>query len=469
MISFCRRTSGARPCAPTVLLLLTACSLWAIPGAAENWPHWRGPRFNGTSTETGLPTTWSREENVRWRLPLPGPAGSTPVVWGDRLYLTSTRDQGDSLYVLAVSRDGEIAWQREVDHGTQKVFPSLASETTLASPSPVTDGDHLWVLFGTARLTAFDRDGEELWQRDLAADYGPPRTYFGLSSSLLLDGGKLYVQMLHTDRQLVLALDPQTGKELWVHDRKTDAHDECLHSYASPTPFRSGEEELLLIHGADYLTAHRPSDGAEIWRHGGLNPVDGYNPAFRLVATPVVAGGLVVLPTAKRGPVYGLRPAGARGDITGSESHTAWHLERGTPDVPSPLVHDGLVYLNGEKGTLTVLDAGSGEELYAERVHQSNHRGSPVYADGKIFLTATDGTVSVLRPGRTFELLAKNSVDEYLASSPAISGGTIYLRSYQALYAIAESPALLRSLKAKSIDRPGAVADREPQDQREDL
>ncbi|MEE8524549.1 MAG: PQQ-binding-like beta-propeller repeat protein [Thermoanaerobaculia bacterium] len=422
-----------------LLLFHLACSLGASPAVAENWPHWRGPRFDGTSTETGLPTIWSGDQNVRWRLPLPGPAGSTPVVWGDRLYLTSTHKDGDSLHVLAVSRDGELAWQREVDRGTQKVFPSLASETTLASPSPVTDGEHLWVLFGTAKVMAIDRGGKEIWKRDLAADYGQPKTYFGLSSSLLLDDGKLYVQMLHTDRQLVLALDPQTGKELWVHDRKTDARDECLHSYASPTLFRAGEEKLLLIHGADYLTAHRPSDGAEAWRHGGLNPEDSYNPSFRLVATPVVADGLVVLPTAKRGPVYGLRPAGAKGDITGSESHTAWHMERGTPDVPSPLVHDGLVYLNGEKGTLTVLDTGSGEELYAERVHQSNHRGSPVYADGKIYLTGTDGTVSVVRAGRTFELLAKNTVDGYLASSPAISDGTIYLRSYEALFAIAES------------------------------
>jgi outer membrane protein assembly factor BamB len=420
------------------LVLLVA--LCAIPAVAENWPHWRGPRFDGTSTETGLPSTWSKDENVRWRLPLPGPAGSTPVVWGDRLYLTSTEKDGDSLYVLAVGRDGKLAWQRQVDSGTQKVFPQLARETTLASPSPVTDGERLWVLFGTAKVTAFDRDGKEVWKRDVGADYGKPKTNFGLSSSLLLDGGRLYVQMLHTDRQLVLALDPATGKELWVHDRTTDARAECLHSYASPMPFRGVDDELLLIHGADYLTAHRPKDGAEVWRHGGINPADGYNPTLRLVSTPVVADGLVVLPTAKRGPVYGLRPAGARGDVTGSQSHTAWRLERGTPDVPSALVHGGIVYLNGESGTLTAVDAASGEELYAERVHQSTHRASPVYADGKVYLTATDGTVSVVRPGRSFELIAKNIVEEYLASSPAISDGTLYLRSYEALYAIAEPP-----------------------------
>ena len=425
------------------ILVFFVASLSALPGAAENWPHWRGPRFDGTSTETGLPTTWSRDNNVRWRLPLPGPAGATPVVWGERVFLTSTDKGSDAVLVLAVSRSGKELWRREVDRGSQRVPPRFALETTLASPSPVTDGEHLWALFGTAKLVAFDLDGEAVWTRDLAALYGEPKTYFGLSSSPFLHGGRLYLQLLHTDRQLVLALDPGTGEEIWAHERRTDARAECLHAYTSPVAYRPGGdgEELLLIHGADYLTAHRPADGAEVWRHGGLNPKDGYNTSLRLVATPVVADGLVVVPSAKRGPVYGLRPAGARGDITGAARHTAWDIERGTPDVPSPLVHGGIVYLSGESGRLTVLDAAKGTEVYAERVHQSTHRGSPVIADGKLLLTGTDGTVSVLRPGKSFEVLAKNSVEERLAASPAISGGTIYLRSYEALYAIGHSQA----------------------------
>lgn len=420
---------------PLALALLFLAALVASSAMAENWPHWRGPRFDGTSHETGLPTTWSAD-TLAWTLPLPGAGGSTPVVWGDRIFLTTTVEGSEDLRVMAVSREGKELWSHTVGQGSNETFAQFAIEVTAASPSPVTDGERLYTLFTTASLTAFDLDGKVLWQKNLAEQYGAPNTYFGLSSSPLVYEGKLIFQNLHTDRQLVLALDPKTGEELWVHDRKTDARAECLHSYTSPMPLGSGGDAQVLIHGADYVTGHRLSDGGEVWRHGGLNPEESYNPAYRLVASVAVAEGLVIVPTAKRGPVYGLRPEGASGDVTATGRHRAWKLDRGTPDVPSPVVADGLVYLGGENGRLTVLDAGSGETVYAERVHQSTHRGSPVLADGKIYLTATDGTVSVVKPGRSFEVLAKNSLDDRLAASPAISQGTLYLRGYKALYAV---------------------------------
>ena len=420
----------------SLLLTTLVMLLVAPPLSAENWPHWRGPHFDGTSTETGLPTTWGADENLHWKLELPGPGGSTPVVWGDRIFLTTSVEDSEDLRVLAVGRDGSLLWSRTAATGSKEVFAQFAIETTSASPSPVTDGERVVALFGTATLVAYDFNGEELWRRELAEDYGAPNTYFGLSSSPLILDGKVIVQNLHTDRQLLAAFDVATGETAWVHDRTTDARAECLHSYASPVPFGSGDDAQVLIHGADYVSGHRPGDGAEVWRHGGLNPADSYNPAFRLVASPVVAGDLVVVPTAKRGPVYGLRPGGANGNVTGKTEHRAWLLDRGTPDVPSPVVHDGLVYLSGENGRLTVLDAASGETLFAERVHQSTHRGSPVLADGKLFLTATDGTVSVLKPGKTLEVLAKNHLEDRLAASPAISDGTIFLRGNKALYAV---------------------------------
>ena len=403
-----------------LILLTSAGAAWA-----ENWPQWRGPRLDGTSAESGLPTRWSRTENLRWRLELPGPAASTPIVWEDRIFLTSTREDGDELLLLAVSRDGEILWERVADRGSVEVFSFARHETSPASPSPVTDGEHVWALFATGKLVSFDLDGRLVWETDLAARYGRPNMYFGLAMSPLLHGDRLYLQLLHTDAQLVLALDKATGREVWKIERPTDARDECLHSYASPVPFG----DTVLIHGADYITAHRMTDGAELWRYGTLNPAESYNSAYRLVATPVVDGDLVVVPTAKRGPVFGLRPAAAKGRITAASGGVSWALERGTPDVPSPLVHDGLVYLGGERGTLTVLDAGSGEKLYDERIHEGPHRASLVHAEGKLFLSGTDGTVSVLRPGGKPELLAKNELGEYLAASPAISGGTIYLRT----------------------------------------
>ncbi len=431
--------SVRRTAAPVLLLLAVAAQSWAERDTTENWPHWRGPRFDGTSRETGLPAEWDREQNVRWRLELPGDGASTPIVWGDRVFLTSTVDGGEELVAMAVGRDGKVLWRKAIargDYGFEGGWAHFKTETSPASPSPVTDGERLWTFFGTGLVAALDFDGNELWRVDLVKRYGELSTYFGLSSSPFVDGERLYLQALSTDRQLVLALHKATGEEVWKIERPTDARDECLHSYASPQVLRTGGGDLLLVHGADYTTAHRLADGAEVWRHGALNPKDGYNPALRLVATPVFANGLLVVPSAKRGPVYALEVEGAAGDVTGSDKHTRWRLERGTPDVPSPLVHDGLVYLAGENGRLTSIDAATGEEIYAERVHGGPHRGSPVYADGKVFLVATDGTVSVVRAGREYELLAKNDVGERLAASPAVSGGTIYLRSYEALYAI---------------------------------
>ena len=413
---------------------------------AENWPQWRGPRFDGTSTETGLPATWSASENVRWRLELPGPAASTPIVWNDRIFLTSTREGGDELLVLAVSRDGEILWQRRIDQGSFEIFAQFRHETSPASPSPVTDGTHVWALFGTGKLVCLDFDGELVWETDLGARYGEPNMFFGLSMSPLLYGDHLYLQLLHTDAQLVVALDKTTGAEVWKTERPTDARGECRHSYASPVPFG----DTVLIHGADYITAHRTADGAEVWRYGSYNPADNYNSMFRMVSTPVTSDGLVVVPTAKRGPVFGLRPADARGSISEAPGRIAWTLERGTPDVPSPVVHDGLVYLSGERGTLSVLRSDDGSTVYEQRIHESAHRASPVVADDKLYLTGTDGTVSVIRPGEKLEVIAKNELDEYLAASPAVSQGTVYLRTYEALYAI--------GLESES-DRAAASAD----------
>ncbi len=434
---------------PLVILALLFSTL-ATPAAAENWPHWRGPNLDSTSGETGLPSTWSAAaegmKNVRWRYDLPGPASSSPIVWGERIFVTATEKGGDGLVVLAIGKGGQRLWTTPADQGSVKVFEQYAHETNAATPSPVTDGEHLWVLFGTANLLSLDAaTGEVAWQADLAQSYSKPNMYFGLSTSPLLRGDRLYLQLLHTDAQLVVALEAVTGEEVWKHERPTDATGECLHSYTSVMPFAPGvgAEELLLVHGADYISAHTFADGGEVWRYGTLNPKEGYNSMFRLVSTPIASDGLVVVPTAKRGPVFGLRPGGAKGHIQEGAPQVAWKLDRGTPDVPSPLISGGLVYLSGENGKLTVLDAASGETVYAERVHQSQHRGSPVLADGKLYLTATDGTVSVLRPGRKFEILAKNQIDAgRLAASPAISGGTIYLRTYQALFAIAELPSL---------------------------
>lgn len=428
---------------PALALALTAAGP-AVAGA-ENWPHWRGPNLDGTSSETGLPTEWHAAEdgtkNVRWRVDLPGPAGSSPIVWDDTVYLTTTSTEGDALSVLAIDTDdGSLRWQTNVDSGNVEVFEMFAHETNAAASSPVTDGEHIWAIFGTGKLYRIaTKDGAITWTVDLAQRYGAPSLYFGYSASPLLLDGRLYLQLLHADAQLVVALDASTGEEIWKTERPSDSQQESRQSYASVLPFRTGDSTQILIHGSDYLTGHEPGSGNELWRFGTLNPEESYNPMYRFVTSPVVHQDLIVVPTAKRGPVFGLRPGSGSGALTTHGEHVAWTLERGTPDVPSPVVADGIVYLSGENGRLTALDVASGEEIYAERAHQSQHRGSPIAADGKIYLTGSDGTVTVVKAGHNFEVLAKNTVEAgRLAASPAVSGGVIYLRTYEALFAVAE-------------------------------
>ncbi len=199
-----------------------------------------------------------------------------------------------------------------------------------------------------------------------------------------------------------------------------------------------------MTHGGDYIIAHQLSDGQEIFRCGGLNPLGNYNPTLRFVASPLAVPGVIIVPSAKNGPVLALDPA-AEGDISDEAKWHLWSRPHDTPDVPSPLIFDGLAYLCRENGTLLCLDAKTGEEIYVERVHADRHRASPVYADGKIYLTARDGTVSVVKAGRKFEVLAKNNMAESMSSSPAISNGRIYLRLRRRCTPSARSDGLARA------------------------
>jgi len=396
----------------------------------EEWPNWRGPRRDGTSLEKGLPVRWSKTENVLWRVPLPGPAGATPVVWGNYIFLTSI--EKNDVVLLCISTDGKILWKRILGSENNTV---KGDEGNFAAPSPSTDGKNIWAFAGSGDLACFDFEGNQIWKSNLEQRYGKFNLYFVMASTPLLDGDRLYLQLQHTDAALVLALDKATGREIWKQQRKSDARAECEHSYASPFLYRNGKQEFLLVHGADYVTAHRLTDGSEIWRCGGLNPKESYNPSLRFVASPVAVPGLIVVPSAKNGPVLGLKPD-AIGDITNAKQHYVWKLEHGTPDVPSPLIHDGLVYLCRENGDLICLDAKTGEKIYQEHTRVTRHRASPVYGDGKIYVTARDGTVTVVKAGRQFTILSQNEIGEPISASPVISNGRIYLRSFEALYAI---------------------------------
>jgi outer membrane protein assembly factor BamB len=397
---------------------------------ADAWPEWRGPDRDGVSKEKGLPTAWTANDHLVWKLALPGAGGATPIIWGDRIFLTSIKD--DDLLLLCVSTSGKELWRRKLGSGRIR---ARVDEGNAASPSPSTDGKYVYAFVGSGDLACYDFEGKEIWKFNVQDRYGRFKIMFGMHSSPVLYGDRLYLAHLYTGRQWVIALDKLTGKEVWKIERPSDGRNECEQVYASPVVWENGADACLVVHGNDYTTGHSLTDGKELWRLGDLNPKAKYNGTLRFVASPVATPDLIVVPTAKNGPVVGVKPGGTGPIIAGGEQEQ-WRRPHDTPDVPSPLVYDGVVYLCREDGVVIAMDAKTGKELYKERIHAAKYRASPVYADGKVYMTARDGTVTVLRAGRTFEKLAENKFPDELTASPAIAGGRIYFRGFEALYAI---------------------------------
>lgn len=410
--------------------LLFALSLTATVCIAENWPQWRGPRYDAVSRESSLPTEWNDSRNVVWKVRLPGIGSSTPIVWGDRIFLTSPA--GSDVFLLCFKTSGEEEWRHKISHNSPK---GRETENTGASPSPSTDGKLVFALAGSGDFVGLDLDGKEVWRFNAQERYGKFTYDFGLHTTPLLYDGRLYLQLMHRDLQAVVALDAATGREVWKVDRKSDGKGECLHSYASPTVWLREGRARLITHGNDYTIAHNLTDGSDIWRLGGLNPKSRYNNTLRFVSSPAAVEDLVVVPTAKNGAVVGISPD-ANGSVNEDGKSELWRIAKGTPDVASPIIFEGRVYLNRENGVLTCLDAKTGRECFSMNVYEGTYRSSPVIADGKLILTARDGTFTVVRPGDKLEILAKNKLSDQFAASPAISNGRIYLRGFTNLYAI---------------------------------
>ncbi len=401
--------------------------------SADNWPQWRGPTYDGVSRETGVPTRWSETQNVAWKLPLPGMGTSTPAVWGDHIFLTC--QDGPRVVLLCVSTAGKEVWRRPLGPAPRRV---RGDEGNGASASPSTDGRHVYAFSGSGDLACFDFNGKTAWRFNVQDRYGKFQIQFGMHSTPLLYQDRLYLQLLHSGAHQVIALDKATGKEVWKVHRTSDAREECEHSYASLCLWHNGSDAYLISHGNDYAVAHRLGDGSEIWRVGELNPKERYNFTLRFVASPVAAADLIVVPSAKNGPVVGLKPD-AQGSILPGSVYEQWRRPNNTPDVPSPLVYGGLVYLCRENGVLLCLDGRTGEEKYSEPLLRVRHRASPVYADGKVYLTGRDGTVTVVKAGPMFERLAVNRIPDQVAASPAVADGRIYLHGFDALWAIGKA------------------------------
>jgi outer membrane protein assembly factor BamB len=407
-----------------IAILSLSCSI----ATAENWPQWRGPALNGVSAEKNIPSKWTTEENVTWKLAMPSFSGSTPIIWGDRIFLNVA--EGDDIFLWAVDRNkAAVLWKKRLGGGNLKL-----RKQNMSSPSPVTDGKNVWVMTGTGILKGFDFAGNEIWSRDIQKEYGEFGLNWGYASSPLLFEDSLYVQVLHgmktDDPSYVLRINKATGKNVWKVERPTNAIKESPDSYTTPALLKYAKTIEIVITGGDVVTGHDPATGKELWRVNGLNPDN--HPFYRIVASPVVSGDMVYAPTRVK-PLLAIR-AGGRGDIT--ETHRAWSFQNG-PDVPTPVTDGKYFYVVDDRGVMWCLDAKTGEAIYGpQRIKTGTYSSSPVLADGKLYITNEDGLTTVVRAGPKFEVLAENNLNDYCLSSPAISEGQIFIRTTQHLYCI---------------------------------
>ncbi|HUS36541.1 MAG TPA: PQQ-binding-like beta-propeller repeat protein [Verrucomicrobiae bacterium] len=412
---------------------------------AANWPHWRGPNFTGSTDEINLPDTWSKTENVVWKAALPGPSGSSPVIWGDHVFV-STPDAQKNLNLVCLNRkDGSALWQKQVGIGDRNAGP----RSNMTSPSPVTDGKVVVVMYGTGDLAAFDFNGKELWKRNLGVEGGKFAIMWLYGSSPTIYEGKLYVQVLQTTPvpegythardgketrdSFLLCINLQTGKDIWKHIRNSEARMESKESYATPIPFEGPNGKEILVLGGDCITGHDAKTGAEIWRAGGLNPKN--DPYWRIVPSPVAGGGVILASAPKRDPVYAFK-VGGNGDIT--ESHLAWKLTENPTDWSTPLFYKNRFYvLDGDRHVLTCVKPESGEKIWQTKIEiRDPIWSSPLGADGRIYLISEGGTAFVI-DAEEGKVSATIPMSEGPARSSIVaSQGQLFVRTAENLYCI---------------------------------
>ena len=410
------------------LLLAAVLAAAAVaPAPADNWPQWRGPKNDGHSAETGLPTEWGPDKNVVWKLKMPGRGSSTPCVWGNQIFVTSL--DGADVVLMCVGTDGAEKWKAKLGPAGKS---GRGEEGNDASASCSTDGTHVWAFAGGGALACFDLAGKPVWTADVQK-YGKFGIQFGIHWTPVLYKDRLFLQVMHRGAQVVVALDAATGKEVWKVERPGYGKGESPDTYSSAFLWEGKGGPLLIAHGNDYCTAHTLDTGEEVWRVAGLNPTG--NGAWRFVSSPLVTPDLIVVPSCKNGPTVALNPVGAKGTIDESNPAELWRF-KSTPDVVAPLRIGDLVYLLKD-GPLTAVDAKTGAQVYQQQLPAKQiYRGNMVAADGKIYVIGREGVGLVIQAGKEFKVLATNDLKEKVYASPAISGGRIYVRGWEHLYGI---------------------------------
>jgi outer membrane protein assembly factor BamB len=438
---------------PALVVLFTALA-WA-PMAA-NWPQWRGPAGLGVSAASGLPATWSARENIAWSGALRGLGTSSPIVWGDRIFVTSqvgrTQVRGGShpmlarddaalvslekpiggrrdepagaadptvLVVESFNRaDGRRLWEYRVE--AQGPFPALHEKHNLATPTPVTDGQHLFAWFGTGQIAALDMRGDVVWAKHLGREYSPFDINWGHGSSPVLYKDLLILLCDHQSASYLLALEARTGKLRWKADRGKGRA-----SYSTPLVVPGPHGDELVVNSTERIDGYDPATGELLWHAGA--------PRQTPIPSAVFHDGLIYMTRGYRNsPYLALRPGG-RGDV--SASHIVWRAPGGGSYAASLVYYDGLLYFTNDVGVLTCADAKTGARVWQMRL-DGVFFASPVAGDGKIYFVSQTGETIVVKAGRVPAILARNDLGERLVASPAISDGQIFLRSDGTLFAI---------------------------------
>jgi outer membrane protein assembly factor BamB len=386
--------------------------------ALKHWARWRGPSGQGIVQGSGYTDRWSARDNVLWRVPVPGRGNSSPIVWGDRIILTTAYDNGSRLAVLAFRRsDGSKLWETAAPAGRSDGGAHFKNGH--ASSTPATDGSRIYVSFGSRGLLALDMDGRLQWQKDL----GSIGNYHGPAGSPLLYKDRIVLYQDQSSGAFVAAFDTRTGNQLWRTARNASV------GWGTPIAVRVDGHDEIIVSSQDAVTAYNPDNGRELWRCRGMS--------YEVIPTPVVGYGMVFCSSGRAGPTMAIRPGGS-GDVT--RSHVAWSTERGSPFVPSPIVYQGQLYMvNDMASIVTSFDAVSGKTLFQGRLGVAQREGfsaSPVAVDGKVFFTNDDGETFVIKAGPAFELLHVNRLDERVLASPALVDGRWYIRTDRNLYAI---------------------------------
>lgn len=394
---------------------------------AEDWPQFRGPDAQGHSAETNLPIEWSATENVRWKRSVPGTGWSSPSLAQGRLYLTSAVPQdagssstaGISLDALCYdARTGELLWQTPVFSQAASAA-KIHSKNSHASPTPVVDGDRIYVHFGHQGIACLNTQGEVVWKNS-DVTYNPVHGNGG--SPALVDGLLIYSCDGAKD-PFVVAIDAQTGKVKWKYQRPNDPPRKF--AFCTPLVIEVAGKQQVVIPGAGIVNALDPQTGAEIWSvtHNG----------YSVIPRPVFGHGLVYFSSSFDSPVVmAVRPDG-HGDVT--ETHVAWVAKKGAPHTPSLLLVGDELYMLADKGVLTCLDAKTAKQHWQERIG-GNYSSSPIYADGNIYVQSETGQGQVFKAGKTFEKLAENGFDERSLASYAIGDGAIFIRTAENLYRV---------------------------------